>query len=197
MFGATTFSAIARGVPAMSRSMLIKRLNELERAGVLESRANPGRRGHVYELTEAGRDLAGVIAALATWGERWVEVTTDRSDPGFALWAWCQVQLNSAALPTERVVVALTFPDERPGNRRYWLLVEQGHAEVCYSDPGGVPDLFVRARSRAFVDWHRGARSWRNALKSGDIQVTGPATLRRAFPTWNMHTATLAVAASP
>src|SRR6185437_11697074 len=71
------------------------------------------------------------------WGERWVEVTPDRSDPGFALWAWCQVQLDRSALPAGRVVVAFTFPDERPGNRRYWLLVEHGDAEVCYSDPGG------------------------------------------------------------
>ena len=41
MFGADTFSAIAGGVPTMSRSMLIKRLDELERAGVIESRPKP------------------------------------------------------------------------------------------------------------------------------------------------------------
>ena len=40
-------------------------------------------------------------------------------------------------LPAGRVVVTFTFPDERPGNRRYWLLVEHRDAEVCYSDPGG------------------------------------------------------------
>ena len=33
MFGADTFSAIARGVPTMSRSMLIKRLDELNVRG--------------------------------------------------------------------------------------------------------------------------------------------------------------------
>ncbi len=113
MFGADTFSAIARGVPTMSRSMLLKRLEELERAGVIQSRPKPEGRGHLYGLTEAGADLAGVIDGLAAWGERWMEVTTERSDPGFALWAWCQVQLNRAALPAGRVVVALIFPDER------------------------------------------------------------------------------------
>ena len=68
-----------------------------------------------------------------------MEVTTERSDPGFALWAWCQVQLDRAALPAGRVVVALIFPDEAPTNRRYWLLVEHGDAEVCYSDPAAKP----------------------------------------------------------
>ena len=45
MFGADTFSAIARGVPTMSRSMLLKRLEELERAGVIQSRPKPEGRG--------------------------------------------------------------------------------------------------------------------------------------------------------
>ena len=93
MFGADTFSAIARGVPTMSRSMLLKRLDELERAGVIESSPKPTAAVTV-SLTEAGADLAGVIDGLAAWGERWMEVTTERSDPGFALWAWCQVQLD-------------------------------------------------------------------------------------------------------
>ena len=35
LFGATTFSAIAGGVPTMSRSMLVKRLRELEAAGII------------------------------------------------------------------------------------------------------------------------------------------------------------------
>ena len=187
MFGAVTFSAIAKGVPTMSRSMLIKRLDELQHAGVIETRPKPNGPGHLYQLTEAGADLSEVIYALAAWGERWIEVTTERSDPGFALWAWCQVQLDRSALPAGRVVVAFTFPDERPGNRRYWLLVEHGDAEVCYSDPGGEPDLMVEARSLPFVDWHRGKRTWRDVLRSGDVKLTGPTWLRRSFPSWNRH----------
>jgi DNA-binding HxlR family transcriptional regulator len=81
MFGADTFSAIARGVPTISRSMLLKRLDELVRAGVIETRRKPAGRGHLYGLTEAGTDLAGVIDSLAAWGERWMEVTTERSIP--------------------------------------------------------------------------------------------------------------------
>ena len=187
MFGADTFSAISRGLPTMSRSMLLKRLDELERAGVIMSSPKPDGRGRLYRLTDAGADLGGVIDGLAEWGERWIEVTTERSDPGFALWAWCQVQMEQSALPAGRVVVALIFPDERPSNRRYWLLIEHGEAEACYSDPGGEPDLVVEAGSLAFVDWHRGERSWRDVLRSGDIRLTGPTWLRRSFPTWNRH----------
>jgi DNA-binding HxlR family transcriptional regulator len=187
MFGADTFSAIASGVPSMSRSMLLKRLDELQRAGVIDKQPKPDGRGHHYRLTEAGEDLAGVIGALAAWGARWVHVTAEQSDPGVALWIWCQAQVDTSALPAGRVVVAFLFPEERATNRRYWMLIENGNAELCHSDPGGQPDLTVKAKSQAFVDWHRGARSWRDVVRTGEISISGPTRLRRAFPSWNLH----------
>jgi DNA-binding HxlR family transcriptional regulator len=190
MLGAHSFTDLARGVPAMSRSMLVKRLTELEHAGVIRSQPKEHGRGFTYELTEAGADLATVLHALGEWGERWVEVTTVHADPGFALWAWCQAQLDRTELPEGRVVVAFTFPDEPPGNRFFWLLVEHGDAEVCYVDPGGDPDVRVSADSLAFVDWHRGAISWSAAQRAGLITVTGPRHLVRALATWNLHTPT-------
>lgn len=187
MFGADTFTAISRGVPTMSRSMLVKRLDELERAGVVEKTPKTAGQGHRYTLTPAGADLGAVITALAEWGERYIDVTTERSDPGFALWAWCQVQLDRARLPDERTVVAFTFPDQPPTNRRYWLLIEGGDAELCYSDPGCEPDVVVRAQSLPFVDWHRGTADWSALVRSGAIEVAGPQRLVRALPTWNLR----------
>lgn len=193
MFGADTFSELARGVPAMSRSMLIKRLAELERAGVITKSRKATGPGHHYRLTTAGRDLADVITTLGAWGERWVEVTTEHADPGFALWAWIQVQLDPSLLPERRTVVAFTFPDEAPTNRYYWLLVENGEAEVCYSDPGGDPDAAVTAESLAFVHWHRGTLRWGDAVRSGAIEITGRRAIVRALPMWNTHAPELTV----
>jgi len=180
LYGCHTFSEIARGVPAMSRSMLIKRLKDLQRAGVVV-KTDSGR----YELTEAGADLAGVIEALAVWGDRWLEVTTEHTDPGFVLWSWAHSFLRRQALPEERVLVEFVFPDEPPTNRRYWLLAEEGGAELCYSHPGGEIDVLVTAGSEAFTHWHLGTLSWRRALADGSISVTGPRRLARLVPTWN------------
>lgn len=187
MLGAHTFNDISRGVPAMSRSMLTKRLADLEHAGVIRSAPKEHGRGSTYQLTEAGADLAAVIQALGEWGERWVGVTSAHADPGFALWAWCQAQLDRERLPAERVVVSFTFPDEKAGNRHYWLLVENGDAEVCYADPGGEIDIHVEAESTAFVEWHRGALSWSAAQREGRIVARGPARLVRALASWNLH----------
>lgn len=192
MFGADTFTAIARGVPTMSRSMLVKRLDELQRAGVIEKHPKVDGNGSRYVLTDAGADLAGVITALAEWGERYIDVTTERSDPAFALWAWCQVQMDIERLPVDRTVVAFTFPDQPPTNRCYWLLVEHQEAELCYSEPGGEVDLAVSAVSTAFVDWHRGARSWTDVIRSGEIEVVGDRRLAGTLPSWNLREPQLA-----
>ena len=66
MFGADTFSAIANGVPSMSRSMLIKRPDKLQRAGVIETPLKPDGRGHNTASPTLGADFAGVIRALGT-----------------------------------------------------------------------------------------------------------------------------------
>jgi DNA-binding HxlR family transcriptional regulator len=185
MFGADTFSELKAGVPQMSRSVLVTRLRELERAEVIRRTPKAGG-GHRYELTEAGRDLVPVIDALAAWGERWVQIGPEHTDPGFALWAWCEVQLDRAALPDHRVVVAFTFPDRPVGSRHYWLLVERGDACVCYTDPGDEPALRVDADSRTFIEWNRGRLAWHRAVASGKIVVSGSRRYARALPTWNL-----------
>jgi len=185
MFGADTFNAIAHGLPAMSRSMLVTRLTELEHAGIVVRTPKPTGRGATYRLTDAGKDLAGVLDQLADWGERWVEVGPQMTDPGFALWAWCQVQLDPSALPQERTVVAFRFPDQPAGNRHYWLLAEAGHAEVCYTDPGDEPAAEIVAESAAFIDWHRGVLPWSRAVRSGRIKISGRRSVVSSLPRWN------------
>jgi len=184
LHGCTTFSDIAHGVPAMSRSLLIKRLKDLEHAGVVRRTTGSSRRTG-YELTEAGRDLAGVIDALGTWGDRWLEVTTEHSDPGFVLWSWAKYYVEPSALPHQRVVVEFTFPQESPTNRRYWLLAEGGDLEVCYSYPGDEPAVYVVAQSEPFMRWHIGELDWRAAVAAGAILVSGRPDLARRLPDWN------------
>ena len=50
---------------------LVKRLTELQRAGVV-LKLDDG----TYRLTDAGADLAGVIESLRAWGDRWLDATS-------------------------------------------------------------------------------------------------------------------------
>src|SRR5438552_5026866 len=66
--GAHTFTEIAAGCPRISSTLLTHRLKGLERAGVIERRANPQSSGWLYYLTPAGQELAGVTLQLGNWG---------------------------------------------------------------------------------------------------------------------------------
>jgi DNA-binding HxlR family transcriptional regulator len=70
--GASRFTDIRDGIPAISDHLLSERLKELEAAGVVVREVTPSTPVRIeYGLTERGRDLAGVIDELGAWAERW------------------------------------------------------------------------------------------------------------------------------
>jgi DNA-binding HxlR family transcriptional regulator len=185
LMGCRTFNEIAAGAPGLSRALLIRRLRELERAGVIQIRPKPDGRGSLYEPTSAGRDLWPVLLALGGWAERWTEITTEHADPDVVLWSWCQEFLRRDLLPDRRVVVRF---DVLSGGRRTsgWMLIERGEAEICRLDPGFGDDLVVTITDPLrFARWHIGLVEWAAALRSGGVQLSGPRALRLAFPAWN------------
>jgi hypothetical protein len=66
------------------------------------------------------------------------------------------------------------------------LLIDRGDAEICEKHPGGEEELIVVVNEPlAFARWHLGQIEWRDALRSGAIEVRGSPTLARALPKWN------------
>ena len=78
--GAHSFNDIHRGVPLISRAVLVARLRELENHGVIEHRPRAGGNGHEYCLTPAGESLRAVIDALSQWGMTYTHDRIKRSD---------------------------------------------------------------------------------------------------------------------
>lgn len=69
--GALRFSDLEARVAGIAPNILSNRLGRLEEEGVVS--ANPYSQRpprYVYELTAAGRDLAGALRLLAHWGDR-------------------------------------------------------------------------------------------------------------------------------
>lgn len=72
LFGVRRFDAIARNTGA-PRDRLTARLRTLEEAGIVSRRAYQERPiRYEYHLTEAGADLAPVLFALFSWGDKWL-----------------------------------------------------------------------------------------------------------------------------
>ena len=185
LIGCRTYTEISAGAPGLSRTLLTQRLRHLERTGIVEVHPKPKGRGVIYELTEAGRDLWDVVMALRAWGERWLEVGDEHTNPSLVLWAWCTVYLDRDRLPAGRVVVRFDFPEQPAANRRLWILVDRGNAEVCKHNPGFEEDVIVETDARTFVRWHIKQIEWADAVAAGQIRVTGSRALARVLPTWN------------
>jgi DNA-binding HxlR family transcriptional regulator len=185
LLGSTTFSEIAAGAPGISRTLLTTRLRELERVGVVQTTPNPRGRGSRYQLTEAGRDLADVMKALGSWGERWMELAPEHLDPGVVLHAWVSWYLARERLPERRVIARFQFPGLPRKGGELWIIFDGERSEVCRKDPGFEVELYVQAEPAALAEWHLGRIEWADALRAERIQVLGPASLTRALPTWN------------
>src|SRR5689334_2928206 len=116
--GGRTFGDIRRGIPRISRTMLAARLHELVDAGVLARRGAEG-----YELTESGTDLMGVVAALGTWGQKWLprHVEQDELDIDPVIWDMRR-RVDLDRLPRRPTVVRIELRDLRRHATRYLLL---------------------------------------------------------------------------
>jgi DNA-binding HxlR family transcriptional regulator len=75
------FSEITVAVPHVSDRTLSLRLKELEREGLVTRRVEASQPVSVrYELTDKGRDLESVIAAMERWADDWVAAAKDATD---------------------------------------------------------------------------------------------------------------------
>lgn len=69
--GPRRFGELAAAIDGIAPNVLTARLRQMESDGVLRSAPYSMRPLRVeYELTDAGRELAGALALLATWGRR-------------------------------------------------------------------------------------------------------------------------------
>ncbi len=182
--GCETFNEIHSGIPRISPSLLSKRLDELQDAGLMTRRKLRGRRGYSYQLTQAGRDLDDIVWQLSIWGQKWArDMTLDDLDPAFLAWSM-HLRIDATAMPPGRTVLEFEFSGTPSDTRRFWILCEDGKVDMCLKHPGFETDLLVRAPLRRFVEAWRGFRDLRAEIRAGRIRLAGHSALRRAFPDW-------------
>jgi DNA-binding HxlR family transcriptional regulator len=182
LLGSSHFNDLRRGVPKMSPALLSKRLKSLSRAGVVARSEVDGRTS--YSLTPCGQELADVVYALNAWGVRWVgELGEEDLDPHLLMWDMRRT-VPIDAWPRARTVVEFRLAGVAAKASRWWLVVAEGHADVCDFDPGFDVTATVDASLRALTEVWRGDTSWSRALLEGDIAVAGQTDVRRLIPAW-------------
>lgn len=187
--GCSRFNEIHRGVPKISATLLSQRLKQLEQAGLIVRKRLEAENGHYYELTDAGRELDPIIMSLAVWGQKWSrDMENEDLDPGFLAWSM-HTRLNVEAMPTERTVLEFVLSEAGKGFQRFWLVVENGKADMCLKYPGFDSDVVISSEIRRFVETWRGFRDMRREIAVGHIRLEGPAEYKAAIPEWLMMSA--------
>jgi DNA-binding HxlR family transcriptional regulator len=185
--GSHRFNEIHRCIPLISRPLLVRRLRDLEAAGVVRSTEPQKGKPREYHLTEAGREFRAAIEALGAWGQRWtVRVQPDNLDSGLLMWN-IRRRVALDRLPAHRVVVNFEFRGVPPGRsmlKKCWLILERSGSDVCVSDPGFEVDVYVDADLAAMANVWLGDLPFAEAVRQKKIKVMGVPALVREFPDW-------------
>jgi DNA-binding HxlR family transcriptional regulator len=186
--GGYRFNDIRRGVPLISRSLLTRRLRELEDGGVIVSQPLTGGRGREYRLTKAGEQFRAVLDSLGEWGQRWAtaQFDVDNLDVLVLMWA-IRRRIDVARLPRGRTVVRFDYrglPARYRTMRTFWLLLQRPEPDICLKDPGFDVDLVVSADARAMAQVWTGHVPFAHAVRAGEIHLAGSRALVQAFPGW-------------
>jgi DNA-binding HxlR family transcriptional regulator len=177
------FNDLDRGLPGISRALLVERLRRLEQSGVVQRRgAAPGRPVEYY-LTDAGRQLQRVIDVLGSWGARWAfgEPRAAELDPVVLLW-WMKRRVYQHRLPASRIVIQFDFHGERTGT--YWLILERSDVSVCLQHPKFDIDLRVVADIRTFYRVWLGRIPLAETVDRRAVRLDGAPQVVRGFARW-------------
>ena len=190
LLGSHRFSEIQRGLPRISRNLLVQRLETLEEAGIIERRRRPDGRGFDYYPTIAGEELRPVVHALGVWGYKWTarDLKENNLDAGLLMW-FLRRRVRTEELPPEKFVTQF---DLRAGTsstviaeeQSFWLVLDKPDVELCLSDPGFEIGLVVRAEVSALTKVFLGTVSLPQALRNGTVELSGRRDLRRGFSAW-------------
>ncbi|WP_372622639.1 winged helix-turn-helix transcriptional regulator [Falsiroseomonas sp.] len=172
--GSRRFNEIRRGIPRISRTMLAERLQALTHLGVVRHETGE------YHLTPAGQDLMPLVAALATWGQRWLPRHAAAEDLDLdPVLIDMQRQAHLDLLPTTPAVLRIALR----GQPLRFMLLKRGEASVCDHNPGFPETLRLGGPLAALVAWWRGDVAFAQARRMG-LTLEGPRPLVRAWPGW-------------
>lgn len=181
--GIDRFNDLERGLPGISRSVLVQRLRQLEQAGIVRRQRDAAGRTERYELTDAGRRLEPVIQVLGEWGADHLlaDPTPNELDP-YLLALWFSRNTATADLPDRRTVLELCF-QAKPISR-YWLVLEPDGASLCAQYPGFAPDLTLSGSLLALYQVYLGKLTWATAVRDRGVRIEGPDHLAARLPGW-------------
>jgi DNA-binding HxlR family transcriptional regulator len=181
LLGSRHFNQLRRGIPQMSPTLLSKRLQTLEEAGLISRQS--GDNGHwEYHPTQAAREARPIIDALGYWGHRWArsQLTPNELHAGRLMWNMRR-SFELEQIPCD-FVLYIEIADARP--KRWWFVVKKEEADLCWDDPGFEVDISLYANLLTLVQIFIGEMPLLRARELCKIEIDGPKHLVNSMRTW-------------
>ncbi len=184
LLGTTRFNELQKALRKASPTILTKRLNELQDAGLVTRRKVAGQRYAQYQLTRSGKALAGLIEQMGNWAARWMpsQLPTEELDEYFLLLDISR-QLVISAMPRQFATLGFRFRGN-PDTPDWWLVVSDGTIDICDSDPGYEVDVMISASLRRMVSIWLGREALGAARRAGKIKIVGSTEFTRSLNRW-------------
>ncbi|MBW0158172.1 winged helix-turn-helix transcriptional regulator [Sedimentimonas flavescens] len=184
LMGGRRFNTLQRGLGDISPALLTKRLKQLEEQNMLIRRRIPAQKGFEYFPSEACEALMPVLFALGEWGIIWAKNTIlDQDFDAEFLMLYLERSIDREKIKGQETVIKFRFTDLIE-QRDWWLVVKPEKSEVCLKDPGRDVDVYFNCSVRTLSDIWMGDRSYRDALREGDLMMDGDPVLIRTVSTW-------------
>jgi DNA-binding HxlR family transcriptional regulator len=162
MLGQRRFTDLADALPGIGSNILTARLRALETAGIVrKTKLRPPWAVTVYELTEDGRELDGVLRSLAQWGAR----TLGSPAPDDC---WSMYAVHARFRP--EVAVDGVYEIRFDGGETISLAVRSGQL-TAVKLPAEEPTLVVQVAPETLHGLIEGAVSVRAAVADGRAQI--------------------------
>lgn len=175
VFGPKRFTDLRAGLRGISQNVLSQRMRDLEGAGVVRrTLLGPPASTQAYELTPHGRALEPVLVEMSRWGALTPAAPdSEMSNDAFAL------ALKALYVPAGR--------DDFRGRVRLRLVrdafdvtIDGERIDVARAS-GDDPDLVMDGSEAVLRAVMFGRRSLDDAIRTGDVGVTGDRAQAKAF----------------
>ena len=185
-WGSTRFNDIRRGIPGISPTLLANRLRTLQSQGLVERIEDQASGSIDYIRTPAAAELDPIITELGKWAYRNTSVQDSacRTEPSAFVWN-LRLCIDADHLPNRRVVMKLSFPEQAPDARDFWIMHRPGFdIDVCFLKPGFDEDLYITADFDALVSVFFGYSTWHREIENEQIELIGDRVLSRTIDRW-------------
>lgn len=167
--GPKRFTDLREGLPGVGPTLLAGRLRNMQAAGLVRRRKLPPPAAvNVYELTEAGEELAPAMVALSRWGMRYMGAR--KPDDHFRL-GWLLAAQQAMHDPESTRGVRETY-ELRIADEVYSVRVDDGSLEIKQG-PSPDPDLIVTTDYETLFALGSGELSPAEAVRLGRAKMKG------------------------